>query len=82
MRLITSMDTAVDGQGAALNECLAARFVVASVGAFIGMYSEMALEISLASEILCNAINLWLWSHTDCLPLGNLRIERGERPCR
>lgn len=44
------MGTAVDGQGAALNECLAARLVVASVGAFIGMYSVMALEIGFAIE--------------------------------
>lgn len=46
------MGTAVDGQGTALNECLVARFVVASVGAFVGMYSVMALEIGLAIETL------------------------------
>lgn len=63
MGLITSMCTVVDGQGAALNEFLGARIVVASVGAFIDMYSVMALEIRLATETLCNAIaiSLWLW---------------------
>lgn len=46
------MGTAVHGQCAALNECLIARFVVASIGAFIGMYSVMTLEIGLAIETL------------------------------
>lgn len=46
------MSTAVDGQGAALNEGLVARLVVASIGAFIGMYSVMALEIRLSIETL------------------------------
>ena len=39
------MGTAVDRQSAALNECLVAGFVVASVGAFVGVYPVMALEI-------------------------------------
>lgn len=52
MRLVTGMGPAVDGQGAALDERLAARFVVASVGAFIGMYSVMALEIGFSVETL------------------------------
>ncbi len=50
------MGTAVDGQGAALNECFVARFVVARIGAFIGMYTVMALEIGLSIETLCDAI--------------------------
>ena len=46
------MGTAVHGQGAALNECLIARLVVASIGAFIGVYSVMPLEIGLAVKTL------------------------------
>lgn len=61
MRLVTGMGTAVDGQGAALDERLAARFVVASVGAFIGMYSVMALEIGFSVETLWERIAISLW---------------------
>lgn len=46
------MGTAVDGQGAALNESLVARCVVAGIGAFIGMYSIVALEIGLSIKTL------------------------------
>ena len=46
------MGTAVDSQGAALNECLVAGFVVAGVGAFIGMYSIVTLEVRLSIETL------------------------------
>lgn len=52
VRLVTSMSTAMDGQGAALDEGLVARFVVACIGAFIGMYSVMALEVGLSVEAL------------------------------
>lgn len=45
MRLITGMSTAVDGQGAALNERFVAGLVIASVGTLIGMYSVMTLKI-------------------------------------
>lgn len=56
MRLVTSMGTAVDGQGAPLNESLVARFVVASIRAFIGMYTIVSLEIGFPIETLRNAI--------------------------
>lgn len=93
MRLVTGMGPAVDGQGAALDERLAARFVVASVGAFIGMYSVMALEIGFSVETLWEkiAISIWWCVGTltstaevgilaqDCLPLGNLHAIRTER---
>lgn len=46
------MSTAMDGQGAALNEGLVARFVVARIGALIGMDSIMALKIRLAVKTL------------------------------
>ena len=52
VRLIASMGTAVDSQGAALNKCLVAGFVVAGVGSFIGMYSIVALEVGLSIETL------------------------------
>lgn len=52
MRLITGMGTAVDGQGAALNERLVTRLVIASIGAFIGMYSVMSLEVGFPVETL------------------------------
>ena len=61
MRLVTSMGTAVDSQGAALNEGFVAGFVVASVGAFIGMDSIMTLEIGLSIETLCDEIAISLW---------------------
>ena len=61
MRLVPGMSTAVDGQGAALNEGLAARFVVASIRALIGMYSVMALEIGFSVETLRDAIAISLW---------------------
>ena len=95
MWLVSSMGTAVDGQGTALDECLVARFVVASVGALIGMYSVMALEIGLAIETLCDAIDCDQpldrsggtptstteveLSARDCLPLGTLHAIRIER---
>ena len=62
MRLVTSMSTAVDSQGAALNEGLVARFVVTSVGTFIGMYSVMTLEIRFSIETLCDAVAVSVWS--------------------
>lgn len=46
------MGTAVDGQGAALNKSLDARFVVASIRAFVGMYSVMSLKIGFSIETL------------------------------
>ena len=52
VRLIASVGTAMDSQGAALNECLVAGFVVAGVGAFIGMYSIVTLEVRLPVETL------------------------------
>ena len=52
VRLIASMGTAVDSQGAALNECLVAGFVVAGVGAFVGMYSIVTLEVRFPIETL------------------------------
>lgn len=71
------MGTAVDGQGTALNECLVARFVVASVGAFVGMYSVMALEIGLAIETLWDAIAISLLivvvGRRQALPRWNFR---------
>ncbi len=87
------MGTAVDSQGAALYECLVARFVVTSVRALIGMYSIMALEIRLSIETLCDDIVISLWTCTteaehsaqNGLPWGNpdaIRTEKGERPCR
>ena len=57
------MGTAVDSQGAALNEGLVARFVIASVGTFIGMYSVMTLEIGLSIETLCDAVAVSVWSY-------------------
>ena len=56
MRLVTGMGTAVDSQGAALDEGFVARFVVASVGAFIGMYSVVTLEIGFSIETLDDTI--------------------------
>lgn len=56
MRLVASMGSAVDSQGAALNESLIARFVIARVRAFIGMYSVMTLEIRLPIETLRDTI--------------------------
>lgn len=55
------MSTAVDGQGAALDEGLVARFVVTRIGAFIGVYSVMALEIGLSIETLWDTIAISLW---------------------
>ena len=52
VRLIASVGSAVDSQGAALDECLVAGFVVAGVGAFIGMYSIVTLEVRLPIETL------------------------------
>ena len=46
------MGTAVDSQGATLNECLVAGFVVAGIGSFIGMYSIVTLEVRLPIETL------------------------------
>ena len=46
------MGTAVDSQGTALNECLVAGFIIAGVGAFIGMYSIVTLEVRLSVETL------------------------------
>ena len=54
------MGTAVDGQGAALNESLVARCIVAGIGAFIGMYSIVALEIGLSIKTLWDAIAISL----------------------
>ncbi len=93
VRLVASMGTAVDSQGAALNECLVARFVVTSVRALVGVYSIMALEIRLSIETLCDAIVISLWTCTteaerwaqNDLPWGSpdaIRTEKGERPCR
>lgn len=94
MRLVTSMGTTVDGQGATLNESLVTRFVVASIGAFIGMYSVMSLEIGFSIETLQDTIAISVQSYRGievelsaqyCLPLGNLdaiRTERAEWPCR
>ena len=88
------MGTAVDSQGATLNESLVTRFVVASIGAFIGMYSVMSLEIGFSIETLQDAIAISVQSNLgkevelsaqSCLPLGNLdaiRTERAEWPCR
>lgn len=53
MRLVTGMGAAVDRQGAALDECFVAGFVVARIGAFIGMYSIMALEVGFSIKTLC-----------------------------
>ena len=52
VRLIASMGAAVDSQGATLNECLVAGLVVAGVGAFVGMYPIMTLEVRLPIETL------------------------------
>lgn len=61
MRLVTSMGAAVDSQGAALDERFVAGFVVAGIGAFIGMYSIMALEVGLPIETLRDVIAISLW---------------------
>lgn len=61
MRLVTSMGTAVDSQGAALDECFVAGLVVAGIRAFIGMYSIMTLEVGLSIETLCGVIAISLW---------------------
>lgn len=87
------MSTAVDGQGAALNEGLVARFVVAGIGAFVGMYSIMALEIRLSIETLRDTIAISIelcvgtststteveLSAQDRLPSGNLHANRTEK---
>ena len=54
------MGTAVDSQGAALNECLVARCVVAGIGAFVGVNSIVALEIGLSIKTLWDAIAISL----------------------
>ena len=54
------MGTTVDGQGAALNESLVAGCVVAGIGAFVGMYSIVALEIGLSIKTLGDAIAISL----------------------
>ena len=42
----------MDCEGAALNECLVARFVLTGVRALIGMYSVMTLKVGLPVEAL------------------------------
>ena len=56
------MCAAVDGQGAALNEGLVARFVIARVGTFVGMYSIVALEVRFSIEALYDAIAISVMS--------------------
>ena len=60
MRLISSVGTAMDSQGAALNECLIAGLVITRVRALIGVYSVMTLEVGLAIETLRNGIAISL----------------------
>ena len=97
MRLVTRVGTAMDSQGAALNEGLVARLVVASVGAFIGMYSVMTLKIGFSVETLCDAhvvsvwSSIWVLRHDverwaqKALPLDTpdaIRTEKDGRPYR
>lgn len=55
------MGAAVDSQGAALDECFVAGLVVAGIGAFIGMYSIMALKVGFSIKTLCDVIAISLW---------------------
>ncbi len=52
MRLVTSVGSTVYSQGAALNECLIAGFVITGIRALVGVDSIMALEVRFAIEAL------------------------------
>ena len=52
MRFVASVCSTMDGQGAALDKGLLARFVITCVGALIGMDAIVSLEIRLAVEAL------------------------------
>ena len=95
MRLVSCVGSSMDCQSAALYKSLVTRFVIASIGALVGMYAIMTLEIRLAIETLARKINkLGSFIQTDIgskdqggleiqLPWNNLdaiRIGRDEQP--
>ena len=56
MGLVACVGSPVDCQSTALNECLGARPVVASIWAFVGVYPIMPLKVGLSIEALSKIV--------------------------
>ena len=68
MRLVAGMGSPVDSQSTALNECLGARLVVASIWPFIGVYPIMPLKVGLSIKALSKIVVVSCGHKRDLAP--------------
>lgn len=68
MGLVARVGPPVDCQSTALDECLSARLVVASIWAFVGMYPIMPLKVRLSIEALSKIVVVSNGHNLDLAP--------------
>ena len=74
MGLVARMGSPVDCQSTALDECLRARLVVASIWPFIGMYPIMPLKVRLSIEALSKIVVVSSAHNLDLAPADRSQV--------
>lgn len=68
MGLVACVGSPVDCQSTALDECLSARLVVASIWPFVCMYPIMPLKVGLSIEALSKIVAVSCRHNVDLAP--------------